>query len=204
MPHNKGHNQGKKNKANRGRHNQQPISQTPPTAPSGGGQSLLQHIQSALPTFHSKTALNDSFFESIGGGYYAMYKEATLRFHNWMANQACRGMKMTAVNDYRRGVDQIVEYNVKLYLKKVENREFIVAPPDIMESLVSSIRLRERVAANLFGSKTGGDQGHQYIATCCTIVQLLRMPPRNASIELKTRWRLTILIFRRFTMFLHS
>ncbi len=161
MPHNRGHNQGRRNRANRGRHNRQPISRTPPS--SGGGQPLLQRIQSALPTFHSKTAPNDASLGSIGGGYYALYKEATLRFHNWMANRACRGMKMKAVNDYRRGVDHIVEHNVQVYLKEVENGELIVAPPDIMESLVSSIRLRERVAANLFGSITGGDQGHQYI-----------------------------------------
>jgi hypothetical protein len=38
-----------------------------------------------------------------------------------------------------------------------------VAPQEILNNLVMSIRLREKVTARNFGSKDGGDLGHQYI-----------------------------------------
>jgi hypothetical protein len=102
-------------------------------------------------------SINDSNIDD--GGYYRQYKDATRRFYNWMANDACPASNMKTVNDYRRGVDRIVEHNLKVQ----NEREFIVAPPAIMKSLAACIRLREKVTAQLFASKSGGDPGHQYI-----------------------------------------
>jgi hypothetical protein len=153
MPHNKGHNQSKKKGKIKGSHSKQPASSNP-----------SRQEPSLLPpnTFAPKTP-DDS--TTVSGGYHAMYKEATLRFHNWMSQKACPKSKMTAVNDYRKGVDLIANHNMSVYLnkndEKVEN--LIVTPPEIMASLASSIRLREKVTASLFGSKSGGDLGHQYI-----------------------------------------
>lgn len=93
-----------------------------------------------------------------------MYKVATLKFHNWMAQEACPNDKMSAIDDYRNGVQRLLDHNRKVYLKnEQENRGFIVAPPEIMASLALSIRLREKVTATLFGSKGGGGLGHLYI-----------------------------------------
>jgi hypothetical protein len=121
-------------------------------------QPLLQRIQNTLPTFHDKEkrASTDNC-----GGHYAVYKEATLMFHNWMSFHACPNLKMTSVNDYRNGVQRILDHNRSVYLK--EEKDPIVTPPEIMSSLSSSVRLREKVTAKHFGSKDGGDLGHRYI-----------------------------------------
>ncbi|GAX29226.1 hypothetical protein FisN_28Lu081 [Fistulifera solaris] len=139
---------------NKGRHKKRKAKQpNPPPVPQ-----LFQRLKSVLP---AKTI---SPAPKSDGGYHAQYKEATLSFHNWMANKACPALRMTAVDDYRRGVGFIVEHNMKLYLQNEEEAQnWRVAPPDILASLVVSIRLREKVAAKLFGSKKGGDLGHQYI-----------------------------------------
>jgi hypothetical protein len=121
-------------------------------------QPLLQRIQNTLPTFHDKQK-NASTANS--GGHYAVYKEATLKFHNWISFQACPNLEMTSVNDYRNGVQRILDHNRSVYLK--EEKDPIVTPPEIMISLSSSVRLREKVTAKHFGSKDGGDLGHRYI-----------------------------------------
>jgi hypothetical protein len=159
MPHNKGRNKGKKGRSNK--HNKGPVPRASATQQSG-----QQGITGTLPTSPEKNVVgaNDGNNNS-DGGFYQRYKEESLRFHNWMANEACPSSKMTAVDDYRRGVDRIVEHNMNVYLNKndMQSANLIVAPPEIMSTLISSIRLRERVAAKRFGSKVGGDLGHQYI-----------------------------------------
>jgi hypothetical protein len=161
MPHNKGINKGKKGRSNKSRHNKQPVDN------NGQKPSLLKGMQKKLPTFHNKTkdTPNDSTADSIGGGYYTMYKEATWKFHKWMSEKACLSFKLVSVNDYRRAMQQVLDHNMSIFLKNGEkdSEEHIVAPPDIMASLASSIRLREKVTANRFGSKDGGDLGHRYI-----------------------------------------
>ncbi len=122
----------------------------------------LQRLKSLLPTFHEKQKTStDPSIET--GGLYATYKQATLRYHNWMAQEACPNSKMSAVNDYRRAMQLILDKNWNVYNKKLENHNLIVTPPDILASLSTSIRLREKVTAEKFGSKNGGDAGHRYI-----------------------------------------
>jgi hypothetical protein len=94
-----------------------------------------------------------------------MYKAATAQFHDWISKDVCPGRKMTSVNDYHKGEDQIIESNMRIY-KAMDVSQFdalIVTPPDIMSSLASSIRLRLHFTSDRFGSKDGGDIGHQYI-----------------------------------------
>jgi hypothetical protein len=138
-------------------------------APKKGRQSKgkSNNKQSPVPrtsaAAHGKQRMKlQETVENTGAGYHQMYKDATLRFHNWMAQVACPGLRMSAVDDYRKGVDFIVNQNMKVYLKEDEP-SFIVAPPEIMANLASSIRLRERVTTRMFGSKDGGDVGHRYI-----------------------------------------
>jgi hypothetical protein len=110
------------------------------------------------------------------------YKEANGRFYHWMA-QACPESNMSAVNDYRHGVQQILKHNYNVYclskqqsgalqeitntntsLKTAKNeKRFIIAPPAIMTSLATCIRLREKLTIRIYGSKKGGDDGHRYI-----------------------------------------
>lgn len=52
------------------------------------------------------------------GGCYTIYKEANWKFFNWMAHEACPNSKMTAVNDYRTGVQQILDRNRCAYLEQ--------------------------------------------------------------------------------------
>ncbi|GAX25583.1 hypothetical protein FisN_28Hu052 [Fistulifera solaris] len=92
---------------------------------------LFQRLKSMFPAKTISPAPSD-------GGYHLQYKEATLSFHNWMA-KAWPALRMTAVDDYRRGVDFIVEHNMKLYLQNEEVPHWIVAPPDILASLAVSI-----------------------------------------------------------------
>jgi hypothetical protein len=49
-----------------------------------------------------------------------MNKEATLLFHNWMSQEACPDIRMAAVDDYRNGVQLILDRNRKAYLKEEE------------------------------------------------------------------------------------
>ena len=110
-----------------------------------------------------------------------------------MAHEACPDLKMSAVNDYRKGVDHIVDHNMKVYLKKEENesKDLVVALPEVMSCLAASIRLRKRVTANRFGSKDGGDFGHQYIIDVLKYCQSsLRFGNRVAAIYKKNlvRW----------------
>jgi hypothetical protein len=149
--------------------------------------SLLQRIQSTLPTFQDTQPRSNHDSTTKSGGYYNQYKEATLQFHNWMAKWACLSGKMSAVNDYRTGVEQILKNNWSVFLSK-QAESFILAPPEIMASLTSSIRLREKVTINIFGSKAGGDLGHQYIIDVLKHCQkTLRFANRMAAAVYNTR-----------------
>ncbi|GAX22654.1 hypothetical protein FisN_17Lh147 [Fistulifera solaris] len=160
MPHNKGRNQGKKGNNKKAR--PQPAN-TPAAQGNERQPSLLQRIKSKLPTFHKKEKIAPNGVAS--GAYYEMYKAATAQFHDWISKDAWPHSKMTAVNDYRKGVDQIMESNMRIYqaMDVSQLDALIVAPPDIMASLASSIRLRVNFTSDRFGSKDGGDIGHQYI-----------------------------------------
>jgi hypothetical protein len=119
-------------------------------------------ISNPLSSLQNKKVAPDDTEKSKSNGLYSMYKEATLRFHHWMSWEACLNLRMTAVDDYRKGLQLILDRNRKAYLKE-ETENFVITPPEIMTSLASSIRLREKVTSEIFGSKDGGDVGHQYI-----------------------------------------
>ena len=160
MPHNKGHNQGKKS-SKKGRSNKH----------EARDNARLPSLQRIAPSA--------SLAES--GGYYAVYKEATLRFHNWMSQEACSNFKMSAVNDYVIGVQHILDHNNSIYLTANESEDLIVTPREIMASLTLSIRLRDKVTVKLFGSQDGGDLGHQYIIDVLKYCQIaLRFANRIA------------------------
>jgi hypothetical protein len=140
---------GRQNNSNKGKSNNKP---TPvPRIPAAAHGKQRMKLQETV--------------ENTGAGYHQKYKEATLRFHTWMAQVACPGLRMSAVDDYRRGVDFIVNQNMKSYTAEDGTNldSLIVAPPEILASLALSIRLRERVTTKMFGSKDGGDLGHRYI-----------------------------------------
>ncbi|GAX17729.1 hypothetical protein FisN_24Hu205 [Fistulifera solaris] len=113
-------------------------------------------ISNPLSSLQNKKVAPDDTEKSKSNGLYSMYKEATLRFHHWMSWEACLNLRMTAVDDYRKGLQLILDRNRKAYLKE-ETENFVITPPEIMTSLASSIRLREKVTSEIFGSKDGGD-----------------------------------------------
>ena len=167
MPRNKGRNQCNK-KGKKGRKQA--------AAAQGSGQPFST-------TYCKKEASKNHPRVVESGGYYAMYKQTTLHFLNWMARKACPNLKMSAVNDYLLGAQQVLNHNRGL---KQHSDDFIVAPPEVMASLASSIRVREKIGGYHFGLP--GDTGHQYITDVLRYCErALRFANRMAAIAYKAR-----------------
>jgi hypothetical protein len=120
MPHHRGHNQSNK----RGKKSRK--------------QPNATRARSSLPQRPSSAPSDEAANAAKNGGCYAMYKEATFQFYNWISREGCPHMKMTAVNDYRMGAQFNLGHNRTAYMKKTAVN-FIVAPREIMASLASSI-----------------------------------------------------------------
>jgi hypothetical protein len=140
-----------------------------------------------LPTFHTDNANHspNANTNDAKGGIYERYKKCTQNFRDWM-KQVLPNHKIDTVNDLSKGVDQILDQNIKA----LDNSSpIVVISPSLetMESLTTSIKYREIMTENMYGNQGGDDEvGHKYmIETLKYCRDILRLSRRIARVAIK-------------------
>jgi hypothetical protein len=153
-----------------------------------------------LPTFHGTTdATAGESTRHHKGGIYEQYKLCTRKFRDWMKETVSKlncSNKMVSVNDLSHGADHILEQNIRFLNSPIlatkedatssSAASPVVAPKDVMDSLSTSIRLREAVAHKYTQTDDASDaalakaiETHQYMIDTLKYCQKLLIVSRR-------------------------